>query len=98
MTLSTWPVSGTDPESEARYNLDGEVEIEVERGDGSITTGFASPADSEFLEFVVWQDGVSWLALSRPVGDWSYALADLARTVREANTDEVEQLTTLQAE
>lgn len=98
MTLSTWPVTGTDPESEARYNLDDEVEIEIQRADGAITTGFASPADSEFFEFVVWQDGISWVALSRPVGDGGTALANLATRIREANPIEVEQLTSLRAE
>lgn len=97
-TLSTWPVSGTDPESEARYNLDGEVEIEVQRGDGSFTTGFASPTTSEFIEFVVWQDGASWLALSRPVGQGDDALVDLVAAVREANPIEIEQLTSLREE
>lgn len=98
VTLSTWPVSGTDPESEARYHLEAEVEIEVRRGDGTSTTGFASPIDSEFFEYVVWQNAASWLALSRPVGDWREVLVDLVTTVREANPDEVEQLLSLRRE
>lgn len=97
-TLSNWPVAGTDPESEARFNLDGEVEVEIQRGDGSFTTGFVSPTDSEFIEFVVWQDGASWLALSRPVGQRVDALADLVAAVREANPTEIERLTSLREE
>lgn len=98
VTLSTWPVTGTDPESEARYNLAGEADIEIRRADGSITIGFASPSDSEFIEFVVWQDGTSWLALSRPAGNQVNALADLAATVRQADRAEIEQLTLLREE
>lgn len=98
VTLSTWPVSGTDPEAEARYNLDGELTIEIHRADGSTMTGFASPADSEFTEFVVWQDGTFWLALSRPTGEPGDALADLASAVREANASEIEQLMALRQE
>ena len=98
VTLSTWPVSGTDPEAEARYNLDGELEIEIQRADGSTTTGFASPADSDFTESVVWQDGTFWLALSRPTGESSDSLADLAVAVREADASEVEQLMSLRQE
>jgi hypothetical protein len=57
VTLATWPVSGTDPDAEARYNLDGEVDVQIRLADGSSTIGFASGPDSEFVEFVVWQDG-----------------------------------------
>ncbi|MCP4961706.1 MAG: hypothetical protein GY925_20870 [Actinomycetia bacterium] len=97
LTLASWPVTGTDPDNEARYNLDGEVEVEVLRDDGSTTIGFSSPADSEFFEFVVWQDGAVWLALSRPASGSAAGLIDLAATIREANADEVEHLDSLAA-
>ena len=87
VTLSTWPVTSADPTNEARYSVDGEVDVEVRRADGSTTTGFASPADSEFFQFVAWQDGSSWLALARPMStnpDGISGLVDLAATVRPA--------------
>lgn len=98
VTLATWPVTSDDPTNQARYSLDGEVEVEVRRADGSTTTGFSSPPDSEFFEFVVWQDGSSWLALSRPPSGDVTALIELAATVRGASPDEVAQLDALAAD
>ena len=63
VTLSTWPATSRDPANEARYSLDSEIEVEVQRADGSFTTGFASAPNNEFIEYVVWQDGETWLAL-----------------------------------
>ena len=96
VTLASWPVTGSDPVAEARYSLDGEVDVQVRLADGSSTVGFASPPGSEFFEFVVWQAGPSWLALSRPANVGSEALADLAATIRAANANESDRLDSLQ--
>jgi len=55
VTLSTWPATSQDPANEAHYNLDNEIEVEVEvqRAVDSFTTGFASAPNSEFIEYVV---------------------------------------------
>jgi hypothetical protein len=98
VVLATWPIQGQDPVSEARYSLDDEVEVEVRRADGTTTTGFASPPESEFFEFVVWQDGASWLALSRPTTGDVTALIDLAAAVRPASKDEIARLDVLAAD
>lgn len=95
VVLATWPVQGQDPVSEARYSLDDEIEVEVRRHDGTTTTGFATPPDSEFVEFVVWHDGATWLALSRAVTGDLTMLIDLAATVRPASVDEIARLDAL---
>ncbi len=87
VVFSAWPVQGHDPPSEARHSMDGEIDVEVRRADGTTTIGFASPADSEFFEFVVWQDGASWLALSRQETGDRTELIDLAATVRPASEE-----------
>ena len=92
VTLSTWPAASRDPANEARYSLDSEIEVEVQRADGSFTTGFASAPNSEFIEYVVWQDGETWLALSRAITADISDLIELARTVRIADVDETIQL------
>lgn len=97
VTLSTWPVTSSDPHSEARYNMDGEIETEVERADGSTAVGFRTAADDEFFEFVVWRDGSSWLALSRPASGGVDSLIDLATTVRVASPDDLQRLESLAA-
>ncbi len=84
VVFSAWPVQGRDALSEAHHSMDGEIEVEIRRADGTSTIGFASPADSEFFEFVVWQDGASWLALSRQLTGH----IDLAATVRPASEEE----------
>lgn len=88
VVLSTWPVQVHDPLSEARYSMDGEIDVEVRRADGTTTKGFASGQDSEFFEFVVWQDGASWLALSRPRAGALKELIDLAAKVQPASLSE----------
>jgi hypothetical protein len=98
LTLATWPVRSADPNSEARYSLDGEVEVEVRRADGSTTVGFASAADTEFFEFVVWQENASWLALSRPKSAGPEELIKLAATVRVATPEEQTRLELLAAD
>lgn len=97
IVLATWPIQGQDPVSEARYSLDDEIEVEVRRADGTTTTGFATPPDSEFVEFVVWQDGGTWLALSRAVTGDVTALIDLAATVKPASNNEIARLDALAA-
>jgi len=92
VTLSTWPATSRDPANEARYSLDSEVEVEVQRADGSFTTGFVSAPNSEFIEYVVWQDGAIWLALSRSITADFSDLIELASTVRIADPDETTQL------
>lgn len=95
VVLATWPVQARDPLPEARYSMDGEIEVEVRRADGTSTTGFASPPDSEFFEFVVWHDGKTWLALSRAVTGDLTTLIDLTATVQPASTDDIAQLDAL---
>jgi len=92
VTLSTWPATSRDPANEARYSLDNEIEMEVQRADESFTTGFASAPNSEFIEYVVWQDGQNWLALSRSITADISDLVELVSTVRIADTDETTQL------
>ena len=77
--------------------MNGEIEVEVQRADGTTTTGFASSPDSEFVEFVVWHDGATWLALSRAVTGNLTTLIDLAATVRPARNDEIARLDVLAA-
>ena len=92
VTLSTWIVTSRDPANEARYSLDSEIEVEVQRADGSFATGFASAPNNEFIEYVVWQDGETWLALSRAITADISDLIELASTVRIADADETTQL------
>jgi len=92
VTLSTWPATSRDPANEARYSLDSEIEVEVQRADGSLITGFASRPNSEFIEYVVWQDGETWLALSRAITADISDLIEVAGTVRIADADETTQL------
>ncbi|MEM1333790.1 MAG: hypothetical protein AAGG08_10055 [Actinomycetota bacterium] len=95
VTLSAWPVASSDPLNAARYNLDGERETTITLSDGTVATAFTSQPGDEFIEYVVWPQGSTWLSLARASTGQLDELVEQAGTVRSATPDEAEALDAL---
>lgn len=92
VTLTTWPIRGPDPVAEARYALDGEVELPIDVG-GIGTTAFTGGGGG-FFNFVIWNDGIQWMALSSPTRGID-ELVSLVPSVRPATEQESAEILAL---